>query len=1361
MIDSRSTRRAPAFLVALAALLLASTAAAHAEAPFFSKAFDPATIGPGSVSTLTFTISTTGEDFPTPAADLAFSDTLPSGVTLATPAGPTSTCGGIVSAPDGGTTIDFSGGSVGVGSECRVTVNVTSSMAGTHTNVSGDLTSDQGNSGTASADLTVDAGLPAFSKSFSPSTVAVGHVSRLTFTIDDSAIGSLVSGLLFSDDLPPGLTVASPVNLVNTCGGTVTASPGTSSVRLISGFLLANSSCSLALDVVPTVGGTFDNVTSNLSSSRGSAGKAAAVLNAPVSFLNKTFIDDPAAPGGTVTLEFTMVNLDRANAVTGVSFTDDLDATLSGLVATGLPASDVCGAGSSLTGTSLLTFSGGDLPAGGSCTFDVTLQVPAGAAAGSYTNTTSSVTAAAGGAPVVFPPASDDLIIQPFPILTKTFTDDPVIADGTVTLEFSITNSDPASPITGITFNDDLSPALSGVTLADVTVPPSGFCGGGSTINKLSGGVFPLGDIGILVSGASLAPGDTCTFDLSVHVPADTPPGITTNTTSAIEGTVNAETVVGKSASDDLEVIAPPRLTKAFLGPALPGGTTTLQFTLTYDENAPAGATDIAFTDDLDAVLSGLVAIGLPANDVCGAGSQISGTSTLSFTGGSLAPSSSCTFNVTVQVPAAALPRLVHEHHERRDRHGRRPRDHRRGRHGQPRRRRSRAHQELHRRPGGAGRHRHPPVHAQQREPDRERHQRRLHRRPEHRALRPLPTGLPVNDVCGMGSQLAATGSILVFTGGNLAPGASCTFSVSLTVPAAASPGEYANMTSSVSADVDGNPVTVAPASDSLTVELPLSITKTFLQDAVVAGSTVTLEFVLGNADPSQAATGLTFTDDLDAALSGLIASSTPMNDVCGAGSQLSGTSVLTLTGGSLPAGGSCTFDVTLQVPTGVAAGTVATNVTSDLTGTVGGVATSAPPATDTLSVQGVAFSKSFDAPTGPGGTTTLTFTLENLSTTSGVSGLSFLDDLNAVLPGLVAVGLPASGVCGAGSQLSGTSLLTFTSGSLDPSGSCTFSVTVQVPGGASPGSYPNTTSSLTLGGLMAAAPATANLDLEPSPGFSKSFSPMAIGVGEAVTLTFTVDNSAGSVAATGLDFTDGLPAGMEVADPAGESTTCTGGTITATPGSGTVSYTGGTVGAGAMCTVAVKVTATALGNLVNTSGALTSSLGASGTAASTLNVVPLPVFGKDFAPTAIQVDETTTLTFTIDNSGSSAAADGLGFTDNLPTGMMIADPSQASSTCTGGTITAAPGSSTVSYSGGSVAAGAICTVQVDVVGTAAGGLVNITEMLSSSLGPSAPATATLAVSALPVVEVPTLDPRALALLAALLLVAGAWRLQG
>ncbi len=130
-------------------------------------------------------------------------------------------------------------------------------------------------------------------------------------------------------------------------------------------------------------------------------------------------------------------------------------------------------------------------------------------------------------------------------------------------------------------------------------------------------------------------------------------------------------------------------------------------------------------------------------------------------------------------------------------------------------------------------------------------------------------------------------------------------------------------------------------------------------------------------------------------------------------------------------------------------------------------------------------------------------------------------------------------------------------------------------------------------------------LTVQPPPTFSKAFSPDAIIVNQVSTLTFTIDNSASTLAATGLDFTDNLPTGLVIATPPNASTTATGGSLTATAGTGTISYTGGSVTGGAAVTVTVDVIATASGVFVNTSGDLTSSLGNSGIAADTLTVNP------------------------------------------------------------------------------------------------------------------------------------------------------------
>lgn len=1176
---------------------------AWAAAPGFSKQFFPGTVGPGSISTLTFTIDNTVAGN-TLASNLAFTDNLPAGVTIATPANAVTNCANaLLTAPAGGSTISFSGGRLGTNSTCSVSVDVTSSSVGSHVNTSGDLTSGAGNSGSATADLIVSATRPGFTKSFSASTVHIGQTSRLTLTIDNTSNDVPVTNLGFTDSLPADLQIAASPNSSNSCGGLLTANGGTTFLTLFGGFVAAGSSCSVALDVQATVAGEFDNTTGELTSGAGSSGKAGAVLIASQTGLSKQFTDDPVVPGQTATLQFSLTNFDRSNGTSNITFTDDLNATLSGLVAVGLPHSDVCGTGSTLSGTSLLTLSGGSLAAGGSCTFSVTVQVPAGATPGTYPNTTSTVSGDInGGGAFSAPAATDNLVVQFAPQLTKTFLDDPVSGGGTVTLEFSIANSDPANSMTDISFTDDMDAVLGGLTA--VSLPAAGFCGAGSTL-AVTTGFPPVGDHTLLMNGGSLAPASSCTFDVTLQLPSNVPGGNYPNLTSSITGTLSGNPVTGKAASDTLTVLAAPRLMKSFTNdPVIPGSVVTLQFTLTSGESAPASTTGITFSDDLDATLSGLVAVGLPVNDVCGAGSQISGSSVLTLSGASLAPAQSCTFSVPLQVPAGALPGSYPNTTS-----------------------------------AVTGVQMGIAVNSSPASDTLQIGGLELTKSflddpvaiggtvtlefvltnssavgatnisftdDLNAALTGLSaTNLPSIDVCGAGSQVSGT-TALSFTGGSLPPLSSCTFDVTLQVPSGASSGEYTNRTSALTADIGGNPVTLPAATDRLIVRDPLSLTKMFLGDPALPGGTVTLRFTVHNDSTSQAATGVTFTDNLDAALPGLAAVGLPMSDVCGSGSTLSGTSLITLSGGSLPALGSCTFDVTLQVPSGVNLGTPVVNTTSQITGSVGGAATTGAAASDTLVLNFLNFSKSFAGTAAPGQSVDLTFTITNPDSSNGVSDLKFSDDLNAMLPGAAAVGLPLNDVCGAGSVFSGTSVLTLTGGSLAAGGTCTITVPVQIPGGASAGSYDNSTGDLNAAGGMAAGPASASLLVDTIPLFSKSFSPSSTQPGEASRLTFTIDHGAGQAPATGLAFTDTLPGGMQVATPPNASNGC-GGTLTAAAGSTTISLLGGTLPAGQSCTIQVDVVSFKTGDLLN-QAILTSGLGTSPQASATLTVGGSPV---------------------------------------------------------------------------------------------------------------------------------------------------------
>ncbi|WP_440958142.1 Ig-like domain-containing protein [Oceanicaulis sp. LC35] len=120
------------------------------------------------------------------------------------------------------------------------------------------------------------------------------------------------------------------------------------------------------------------------------------------------------------------------------------------------------------------------------------------------------------------------------------------------------------------------------------------------------------------------------------------------------------------------------------------------------------------------------------------------------------------------------------------------------------------------------------------------------------------------------------------------------------------------------------------------------------------------------------------------------------------------------------------------------------------------------------------------------------------------------------------------------------------------------------------------------------------------------------------------------------------------------------------------------------------------------------------------------PGFSMAFSPASVLAGGTSTVTFTIDNSALGVSATSLDFTNNLPAGVTVATTPNASTTCTGGTLTAVASAGSVAYTGGSVAAGASCTVSVDVTPGTTGAFVNTTGVLTSNLGNSGTANATL-----------------------------------
>jgi len=303
-------------------------------APTFTESFSPSSIAINGTSTVTFTLGNPSAN-PVTLSGLAFSDTLPAGLTVATPSGAGGTCTGTVAATAGGSSIGLTNGSVAAGSSCTVTVNVTSAAASAYTNTTSALTAINGPSGpTASATVTVLAP-PSTTMAFATSPIAYGGTTNLTYTITNPNSGAGLAGIAFTNNLPAGLVVSTPSVLTGSCNGGVAASPGATSVVLSNGTLAASSQCQIVISVTGTTAGVKNNSVTVSATTAGSGNTATAsvtVSPAVAVGFKITGLGPFSAPGVTGTATVTAVDAlgGTVTTYTGtVHFTSsDADATL-------------------------------------------------------------------------------------------------------------------------------------------------------------------------------------------------------------------------------------------------------------------------------------------------------------------------------------------------------------------------------------------------------------------------------------------------------------------------------------------------------------------------------------------------------------------------------------------------------------------------------------------------------------------------------------------------------------------------------------------------------------------------------------------------------------------------------------------------------------------------------------------------------------------------------------------------------------------------------------------------------------------------------------------------------------------------
>jgi len=109
------------------------------------------------------------------------------------------------------------------------------------------------------------------------------------------------------------------------------------------------------------------------------------------------------------------------------------------------------------------------------------------------------------------------------------------------------------------------------------------------------------------------------------------------------------------------------------------------------------------------------------------------------------------------------------------------------------------------------------------------------------------------------------------------------------------------------------------------------------------------------------------------------------------------------------------------------------------------------------------------------------------------------------------------------------------------------------------------------------------------------------------------------------------------------------------------------------------------------------------------------PALTKTFGASSVALNGTTSLTFNVSNLNAALALSGIGFTDPLPSGLIVSSPNGLTGSCAGGTITASAGSNNVGLAGASLSAGAACTFAVNVTGMSAGAQNNVTSAVTST----------------------------------------------
>lgn len=580
------------------------------------KLFSPDIVTQTEETTLTITFTNTQN---ADATITSFTDdlkTMGSGFVVSDSSSPTTTCvGGTVNVSSDKTVITMNSGVIpaATGSDasgfgtCTVTapvkveINATTGKRENKINI-GELQTTLGDNALAeTSDLTVNNAV-VLSKAFSPDSLRISNITRLTITVTrDNAISTL-TGINLTDELPSGHTIAASANVANSCGGSLDAPPGGNTISLTGGQLPPGSdkSCQVSVDILGP--STPTNATNTIPANTLITDQGAtyeedvtATVNWVDTFLtlNKAFQPNSISLGQDTTLQIIIINKNPSTInLTNVELKDIFPLGMS-IASNPNPSFSGSGcSGGTITanpGEAELTMIGGVINAGKQCTLSVKVTSNF---AGNLTNELpeSLVVSAEGVTNNNTPSATLTLLgVADIVLAKKDDGRSSMAPGGSTTYTIEVRNDGPNN-VAGVGV-EDIVP--NGMTINSWTCTATS----GSTCNQASG-------TGGLNTTVNLADGGVATFEVEAQVDENVTGKIKNTAKVTVPPVVN-DPDPNNNEDDDENLIGLPNVLLVKRITAINGGTQTVDgnsdLAAYVDENDnPYDDNDITLADPVN-----------------------------------------------------------------------------------------------------------------------------------------------------------------------------------------------------------------------------------------------------------------------------------------------------------------------------------------------------------------------------------------------------------------------------------------------------------------------------------------------------------------------------------------------------------------------------------------------------------------------------------------------------------------------------------------------------------------------------------------------------------------------------------------